>query len=417
MLLISRKRIAQLSRDNRAIVRVCSWIVGFSVVLALLISVATPNEETEEFSEEKAKELIEKIESLVKLHEDSKERAAVIAAWKERDREKVIQLLVDPETRKEFHPGELMDIRADIRDFPGLFVETLCYEWDLLTSIYVLPALFAAAIWFLILMPFWEVTRTRLIACLVAFALGIFSASLTLVAVMLQERLQGFSENPDDTVLVQLVFWIAGVGLREETLKLLCFVPVAIWLVRRKDDTEALILAAMVGLGFAFQENIGYFSGSFDDFETIGRLTTANPLHFCLTGIAGLYFYRMLVRKFHGMEEFLFSFIAVVVIHGVYDAMISTPQLAGGSFISFLLIAVIGYQYFDRLRVKMEIAGLAQSISPLGVFVVGTAALTCLILITSSTYLSFAPALGNFFAAIGNSIPIAFAFISRFRDL
>ena len=96
MPLISRKRIAQLSRDNRAIVRVCSWIVGFSVVLALLISVATPNEETEEFSEEKAKELIEKIESLVKLHEDSKERAAVIAAWKERDREKVIQLLVDP---------------------------------------------------------------------------------------------------------------------------------------------------------------------------------------------------------------------------------------------------------------------------------------------------------------------------------
>lgn len=414
---ISRKRIAQLSRDNRAIVKTCGWIVGVSIVIALIITFLPSDYRRQDLTLEEMQEVVENFEKLVGIGDESKEREEVKEVWRERDRDGVLRLLAQDRYRDGFTPGELMDIHTDIRNYPGLVLATLRYEWSLLSSIYILPALFAGAIWFLILLPFWKVTKTRLVACLFAFALGILSASLTLVAVMIQDRIQGFSENPDDTVLAQLIFWIAGVGLREETLKLLCFVPVAIWLVRRRDDTEALILAAMVGLGFAFQENIGYFAGGGNDYKAIGRLTTANPLHFCLTGLTGFYFYRMLVRKFHGMEDFLFSFIAVVVIHGIYDAMISIPQFETGDVISFLLIAVIGYQYFDRLKDRMEIAGSAQRISPLGVFVVGTACLTCLILINSATYLPFAPALGNFCYSIGTSIPIAFAFINRFRDL
>lgn len=415
MPLPSRYLIAQKSRDRTFLLRTSIWIVGISVVLGLLLSVLIPKpERAADMSLEDLEELVTKM--TVSLHQ-SEEKEAVMDAWKELDREKVLSLFEEKRYRDAFTPNERLAIRTDIRDFRGLAVDTALREWRLLISPYTIPAIFTAAIWFLILMPFWEITRTRMIACLVAFALGIVSAGLTIYAFMLQERMQGFVENPDDSVLSQFIYWIAGVALREETLKLLCFIPVAIWASRRKNDVEGMILAAMVGLGFAFQENIGYFARGLDDYQSVSRLVSANPLHFCVTGLTGFYFYRMLVRKFHGMEEFLFSFIAVVVVHGIYNAMISMPALNGMGFFSMLLVAGLAYQFFDPLRSKMDVVGSGQRVSPLGVFVLGIASLTCVILVYSSTYLPFSDALANFLYGIGSTIPIAFAFINRFREL
>lgn len=344
-------------------------------------------------------------------------RSAVMSAWRDLDRGALRSLLADPEIREAIPPYERLDMLADARDLPGLARATI--EADLTSFLFLstIPSLFIAAVWFVILMSFWEVERDRLLASLAAFLLGIFSAVLTLFFVVVQERIQGFEFSPDAEPISQLIFFVAGVGLREEFLKLVCFLPVAWWACRRKSDIEGILLAALVGLGFAFQENILYLDSAPSTQVGWRRFLTANALHFSLTGIAGFYLFRMLRRRGRGWEEFLAVFIAVVLAHGFYNSLLSMPSLATYSPLSFILIALIAYRFFDPLRGLMDVRGTANRISPLGVFVLGSVVMTCLVLLTSSLAMPWRSAMAAFLSAVGGMIPLAFAFVSRFRDL
>ena len=82
-----------------------------------------------------------------------------------------------------------------------------------------------------------------------------------------------------------------------------------------------------------------------------------------------------------------------------------------------ILVAVIAYQYFDPLRDQMEKAGMHRRFSPLGIFVLGSVVLACTVLVSSAFSQPFRFALGAFVSTVGAMIPLAFAFISRFRDL
>lgn len=344
-------------------------------------------------------------------------RSIVVTAWREMDRSAIRSLLEDPVYRDAFSANERLELRADARNYTGLAVDVVFREWGLYRLVATIPALFAAAIWFLILMPFWTISRERVIAALVSFLLGIASAGLTIYLVMVQERIQGFTEPDGSDPISHLLYFVAGVGLREEVAKLVCFLPVAIWAAPRRKPIEGMILAACTGLGFAFQENIAYLHQSFDSYLAWVRFLTSSVLHFSLTGIAGFYLYRMIQRKFHGWEEFLAAFIAVVIGHGFYNSLIILPSLATYSPLSPILVAIMAYRFFDPLRSNMDTLGIGQRISPLGVFVIGSALLTCSVLVSTSTYVPFRMALGNFAASLGGMIPLSFAFISRFRDL
>lgn len=345
----------------------------------------------------------------------SRRSALYIAHWSEGSR--FSELLSRPEFRSVLFPYELLNAYADNRDFLRLARVTFAVEWMRLNSIHLIPASIIAAIWFCILMAFWKLDQSRLIASLVAFSLGILSAALTLFAVFIQERTFGFDNDPPGSTLSQVIYWVSGVGLREETLKLLCFLPVALWTARRKSDIEALILAAVVGLGFAFQENIGYFHEDFDNFLPLGRMLQPSALHFSLTGVAGWYLHRMFASKMRGWENFLLAFIAVVVVHGLYDAVIMMEEFSSYAMLAPIFIALIAYQYFDPLRSQMEIEGLNRRVSPLGIFILGSVALTCIVLIGTAPGQPVGQALGTFAISVASMIPLAFAFISRFRDL
>ncbi|MDF1658656.1 MAG: PrsW family glutamic-type intramembrane protease [Verrucomicrobiales bacterium] len=344
-------------------------------------------------------------------------RSAVISAWRSGDKLALRKLLHDPLLRDEFALSEQLDLFTDARDFKGLAVAVMRYEIAEFISPSLVPALFTGAIWFLILMPFWQINPQRLLFSILAVAAGIISAGLTIYAVMIQERMQGFTQNLADPPLIQVVYYVAGVALREETLKLLCFLPFAIWAALRGKYLDGLILAALVGLGFAFKENILYFENGLTSFTAWMRFLTANVLHFSLTGIAGFYLVRMLHRKFHGLESFLFSFIAVVIAHGLYNSVIAVPELISYSPLSTIFVAAMAYQFFDPLRSQMETQGIANRISPLGVFVLGSAFLACFLMIASAWITPFRFALGVFASGVAGLIPLAFAYISRFRDL
>lgn len=340
-------------------------------------------------------------------------RSAVILAM----RENTLPELKIGDFETVFLPAELLDIYSSSRNYPALIIATLRTELEMLGSRYLAPALFTAAIWWAVFMVFWTPTRERMIAAALAFFAGVVSAVLTLFVVIIQEKVQGFVFNPQDAPIAQFLNLVAGVGLREETLKLLCYLPFAIWAARRKSGIEGIVLAAIVGLGFAFQENLQYFQNGAGTFVAWGRLLTANALHFSLTGVAGYFLFRMFLRKMRGWEEFLACFIAVIFVHGIYNAMFLMPLLAGYAPLHFIVIALIAYQFFDRLRGEMDTTGIARRVSPLGIFVLGSVVLTCVVLISSATLLPFRFALGAFASSVGGSVVLAFAFISRFRDL
>lgn len=344
-------------------------------------------------------------------------RSAVMAARRGLERDQLSSLLRKAPYSELFSSGERLRISTDARDYWGMAIATIQFELSSFLKVGAVPSLGIAVIWFLILMPFWEVSRSRVLAALVAFGLGIASASLTLFFVLIQERIQGFDLDLGVPPFAQFLYFTAGVGLREETLKLVCFLPAAIWAVKRKSDIEGMMLAAMVGLGFAFKENILYLDTGLTTYLGWVRFLTANALHISLTGVAGFYLYRMLRRKGRGWEEFLASFIAVVVAHGIYNSILAMPSLASYSPLSPILIAIIAYRFFDPLRSTMDTIGVGHRISPLGVFVLGSIILTCLVLLTSSLQVPYRTALGAFLASVGGMIPLTFAFISRFRDL
>lgn len=344
-------------------------------------------------------------------------RSAVALARYEEDRTAMGELLADDSVRRAMDPAALLGEQAWMGDHGGMAPSILRLETRLLTSPHVVPALFTAAIWFFILLSFRSGWRSFLTPSLLAFLSGILSAALTLYAVMIQEVIRGFESGPEDPAFDQFLYYLAGVSLREEVLKLLCFLPLALWLRRRGTALDALLLAGLVGLGFAFQENLSYFRAESSTYTAWLRLLTANVLHFSLTGIAGHALWRMLARGGRGWEEFLVTFLAVVFAHGCYNSLIAIPAFAGYAVLGPIVIAAIAYQYFDPLRHHLEVAGLHRRPSPLGIFVIGSALLCCAILIGSSPGMPFRFAAGAFVSTVAAMIPLAFAFISRFRDL
>ncbi len=348
---------------------------------------------------------------------DYARRCAVFLARYDEDRVHLKALLEDPSFREAFPSHALSPYEAYARDYLGLARSVLATQWEIRFSPYLFSAIFTCAIWFGILLAFREKSRKSLLLSFVGLALGMASATLTLYVAMIQEGANEYAFQPNDTVFAQFLYFLTGIALREETLKLLCFLPLAIVLRKKGTALEALLLAGMVGLGFAFRENILYFRVTSDSFNPWMRLLTANALHFSLTGVAGYYLWRMLSRRFRGWEEFLVSFLAVVFAHALYNALLAMPILAEYSSLSPILAAVIAYQYFDPLRQHMDSFGAHRRYSPLGIFILGSVLLACGILIAVSASMPFRFALGYFAMSLGSLLPLCFAFISRFRDL
>ncbi|MEM9281316.1 MAG: PrsW family glutamic-type intramembrane protease [Verrucomicrobiota bacterium] len=345
-------------------------------------------------------------------------RSSVISAWRIPNRSEMKRLLSDQVTAKAFEDSERVQLFADARDYGNLAKAVAEFS---LRSVFnpatALPFVISAAIWFVILTSFWQFDRGRALSSLIAFFLGVASSATTLFAVLLQERIYGFELVPESSPLSQFIYWVAGVGLREETIKLIFFIPVGVWAARRRSHLEALVLAGIVGLGFAFGENCISYREASASSGTWGRFLTANAIHFSLTGIVGFYFTKMVMRKFHGLEDFLAAFIAVVVVHGLYDAILGMPSLSDYSILMPIFVALVAYRYFDPLRASLDTYAVHRRISPLGVFVVGSVTLACIALIATSTTLPLGKSLGVFAGSIGSLIPLSFAYISRFRDL
>ena len=236
-------------------------------------------------------------------------------------------------------------------------------------------ALFAGALWYAVFVRCGVRERWRWVRPLPALLAGIASILPTMVLIHWQEAATGLKENGE--FLHDLVFYVTGVGLREETAKLALFALFIPWLLRHRTPGKALLTGAFVGLGFALEENRSYFLMSGVANVAIGRLLTANFFHAALTGLAGHALYELVRTKFGSAQQFVVTFVGVVLAHGLYDwvqaAGSSLAAVGDISFFAVVILAVIAQQFFDRL------AGLIQpqraAVSLLSLFLVGLAIL------------------------------------------
>ncbi len=195
---------------------------------------------------------------------------------------------------------------------------------------------------------------------LLAVALGVLSIWPTFFFILWQEIDWGLLESRD--LGPGLRYFVLGVGLREELAKLLCLLPIMPLLVWKRSELAALLISSCVGLGFAMEENIGYFTRTAGT-STLGRLLTANPLHIALTGLIGLALYRAIRDPRNWGSHAVATFGLMVFAHGLYNAAIILPTFAELAPLSMIVFALIIYQFFRELRTLRTAQGETISLS------------------------------------------------------
>jgi RsiW-degrading membrane proteinase PrsW (M82 family) len=221
--------------------------------------------------------------------------------------------------------------------------------------------------------PGWF-SKTSLVY-LLAFVAGALSTTVTLYVVFWQDDMLHFS--PEGEVLQSFLYFVGGVGVREELCKLLFFLPFLPWLRKRDDDLAALLVASFVGLGFAIEENGNYFLMTHGT-SAPARFLTANFFHVALTGVNGLYLFRAFSRGFTGLNDFLAILAVSILAHGFYDALPDLPDAQLGGFLAMVVYVGYAMLYFHRaneLRTHVR-----TTISLTGSFVFGVSLLAAAVI-------------------------------------
>jgi RsiW-degrading membrane proteinase PrsW (M82 family) len=191
---------------------------------------------------------------------------------------------------------------------------------------------------------------------LAAFVLGFVSVSATLLISSLEEGLLHMTESGDP--IRDALFFTFGVGLREEVSKLLFLVPLLPILRRKGTRLDVLVCGAIVGLGFAAEENLLYLHVG-DLSTAMARFLTANFLHMSMTAIvAGAL--DDLMRDDDGNEggsmRFSVALITVSAMHGAYDYFLSSRDLSWLAMVVFFLLARQFLALVSVARVKERAA-------------------------------------------------------------
>lgn len=247
--------------------------------------------------------------------------------------------------------------------------------------------------------------------CACAFGLGVLSTTATLYLVVLEDNILKFSSGDD--LFRTLAYNIGGVGAREELSKLLLFVPLLPFLIKRDDDLEALIAASFVGLGFAIEENGNYFTMS-EATSAPGRFLSANFFHIALTGVNGLALFRACTRGAAGMNEFLFILPLTIVVHGLYDAFLDLPKLDDTGVLAGIVL--IGFSVFYFRRVHELRSNRRMIIGLTGSFVLGISVLAAAMIVFQMVNLGPSAGASAIVMELLGSAILLFMFFREFNE-
>ncbi|WP_394826288.1 PrsW family glutamic-type intramembrane protease [Pendulispora albinea] len=215
-----------------------------------------------------------------------------------------------------------------------------------------------------------ERPKFRIPLYVVAFGLGVASVIPTMFLIAVEESRLKLIETGD--VVRDMLFYVFGVGLREEASKALLFLPLVPILRRWGDKLDVLVAGAMVGLGFAAEENIDYVAqGALH--SGLARFLTANFLHMAMTGIFATALYEFLSDRERYAAHFLRVSLFVVGLHGAYDFFLSHEEL-GGSYFAMTVFLFLTKPFLDAVDAARRRAD--KGISVLQAFVLAIAVVT-----------------------------------------
>lgn len=138
-------------------------------------------------------------------------------------------------------------------------------------------------------------------------------------------------------------FFVAAIP--EEGVKLLC-----LYLFFKKchffdEYFDGIVYAVCVGLGFATIENIGYVLGA-EEWLSVGiaRALVSVPGHYAFAVIMGFYYSLMHFRGFKSNFYKILVFVAPVIFHGIFDALLMVSSVPIGPA-SLLMIVFFYFNY------------------------------------------------------------------------
>jgi RsiW-degrading membrane proteinase PrsW (M82 family) len=274
-----------------------------------------------------------------------------LAVWMEHDAWKEVHARArDPRYRNIFDARFRLELATHDRDWPSI----LRYLWAAgyvdLQAWPVVLALLNAILWYLLatrLGRLGDGVPGRPAIYALAFILGLLSIYPTLIMITIED-MQGFVESGQP--IPDAIYFIFGVGLREELCKLLLFLPLLPALKRRGSRIEAMTAGALVGLGFAAEENLGYFR-DLSASVAVARFLTANFMHMALTSLVALSVYDASRGRSTPRDAFNVIFPLAIGIHGAYDFFLSSPQFSGYSLVSMMLLIIITQQFLRQLLI------------------------------------------------------------------
>jgi RsiW-degrading membrane proteinase PrsW (M82 family) len=299
-------------------------------------------------------------------HEDSESiRHRVIHLCMRYERWDTLARLVrdDEKFRETLGPYQQMHLLAHTGQWWPLFKRLPMHLWGDLDVILIGISLGIGSFWFLFLLKAtqpgdrWK-QHTGL--CLLALFLGVLSVWPTVFCIYFQEDGWGLVEGSDPASVI--LYYVLGVGLREELCKLLLVLPLVPIIAKPNNGLRMLLIPACVGLGFAIEENMQYYDMSMMA-DVTGRFVSANVFHFMLTGMAGMELCWFWLYPKQRWQNFLGTFALVVLLHGGYDAVITLTE--GDSILgmgSIAILILITYQFFRLLREyrKPQQSGVSQ---------------------------------------------------------
>ncbi len=280
-------------------------------------------------------------------------------------------------------PGWIEGCPLQLQHHAGAMLNDVWLQWRSLVVLHLhdVPygalalALFAAGLWYFILVAHSDHGQWRWLRPMPPLMAGVLSVWPTLTLVAWQDFTEGMT--PDAPFPHDLIYYVLGVGLREEVCKLALFTLFLPWLLWRRQPGLALLTGAFVGLGFALEENINYYREGGG--VAWARFVSANFLHIAMTGICAHSLYEMLRTRFARADEFIASFAAIVTAHGVYDWLLGQGDNAW--FATVVLVVTVS-RFIDLLG--RETRPFRLTISPRAVFTLGSAVLIAVAFVTGA---------------------------------
>ncbi len=305
------------------------------------------------------------------FHERALDVSLALEHWVDEEAwDRIDQALADPRVASIAPPWLQLRSAVRLHDWAGaLRAYPRCLRPPLSLPSVVL-ALIAALAWGTFCARLGGVSirpRVRFPLYAAAFVLGVLSVSLTLVFVVFEEVFLKMNESGNP--LRDLLFFSFGVGFREEVSKLVFFAPLLPFLRKHGTRLDVLVCGAIVGLGFAAEENLGYLSQG-DLSTAMARFLTANFFHMAMTAtLAGALASALGPPKGAsrpdwarrggggvggneaGSYQFSRVLLTVAAMHGIYDFCLSSRVLGNISYFSMGVFLLLTRQFLALVSV------------------------------------------------------------------